>query len=154
MIGAAADGQRMVIVNAVGKVHSTLDLNAVSAGILNGHIVQIYRGVIHHIDAVTLADSGNSHALGSNRTCVIENTVGSVFIAFQRHIGQRHIAAVVGDNVLGVLFDSDGIMLDYQLEEVYSTPVEARKRYRNLFWHLSKNIVTDYSENGILLYMG
>lgn len=58
------------------------------------------------------------------------------------------------DNVLGVLFDADAIMLDYQLEEVYSTPVEARKRYRNLFWHMSKNIVTDYTENGILLYMG
>lgn len=58
------------------------------------------------------------------------------------------------DNVLGVLFDEDAIMIDYQLEEVYSTPVEARKRYRNLFWHLSRNIVSDYSENGILLYMG
>lgn len=58
------------------------------------------------------------------------------------------------DNVLGVLFDADAIMIDYQLEEVYSTPVEARKRYRNLFWHMSKNIVTDFTENGILLYMG
>lgn len=58
------------------------------------------------------------------------------------------------NNVLGVIFDADAIMLDYQLEEVYSTPVEARKRYRNLFWHISKNIVTDYTENGILLYMG
>jgi hypothetical protein len=58
------------------------------------------------------------------------------------------------DNVLGVLFDEDAIMIDYQLEEVYSTPVEARKRYRNLFWHLSRNIVSDYTENGILLYMG
>lgn len=58
------------------------------------------------------------------------------------------------DNVLGVIFDEDAIMIDYQLEEVYSTPVEARKRYRNLFWHLSRNIVSDYTENGILLYMG
>lgn len=58
------------------------------------------------------------------------------------------------NNVLGVIFDEDAIMLDYQLEEVYSTPVEARKRYRNLFWHMSKNIISDYTENGILLYMG
>lgn len=58
------------------------------------------------------------------------------------------------DHVLGVLFDTDALMVDYQLEEVYSTPVEARKRYRNVFWHWSLNSVCDYSENGILLYMG
>ncbi len=58
------------------------------------------------------------------------------------------------DNVLGVLFDSDALMIDYQLDSSYSTPVEARKRYRNIWWHFKKNAINDFTENGILLYMG
>ena len=58
------------------------------------------------------------------------------------------------DNVLGVLFDEDAILIDYQLDEAYSTPVEARKRYRNMWWHFAKNSINDFTENGILLYMG
>ena len=38
--------------------------------------------------------------------------------------------AVVFDYVLGVLYDEDAIMVDYQLDSSYSTPIEARKRYR------------------------
>ena len=58
------------------------------------------------------------------------------------------------DYVLGVMYDEDAIMVDYQLEESYSTPVEARKRYRNIWWHFAKNSINDFTENGILLYLG
>ena len=69
--------------------------------------------------------------------------------------GQQTVGSNVAlDNVLGVLYDEDAIMIDYQLDEAYSTPVEARKRYRNLWWHFAKNIINDFTENGILLYMG
>lgn len=58
------------------------------------------------------------------------------------------------DNVLGVLYDEDALMVDYQLDSAYSTPIEARKRYRNMWWHFAKNAINDFTENGILLYMG
>ena len=58
------------------------------------------------------------------------------------------------DNVLGVLYDEDAMMVDYQLDSSYSTPVEARKRYRNIWWHFAKNAINDFTENGILFYMG
>lgn len=58
------------------------------------------------------------------------------------------------DNVLGLLYDEDAMMIDYQLDSSYSTPVEARKRYRNIWWHFAKNAINDFTENGILLYMG
>ena len=58
------------------------------------------------------------------------------------------------DHVLGVLYDEDALMVDYQLDSSYSTPVEARKRYRNIWWHFAKNAINDFTENGILLYMG
>ena len=58
------------------------------------------------------------------------------------------------DHVLGVLYDEDALMVDYQLDAANSTPVEARKRYRNIWWHFAKNAINDFTENGILLYMG
>lgn len=58
------------------------------------------------------------------------------------------------DYVLGVLYDEDAIMVDYQLEASYSTPIEARKRYRNIWWHFAKNSINDFTENGVLFYLG
>ena len=63
-------------------------------------------------------------------------------------------AAVALDYVLGVLYDEDALLVDYQLDSSYSTPVEARKQYRNIWWHFKKNAINDFTENGILLYMG
>lgn len=55
--------------------------------------------------------------------------------------------------VLGCLFDEDAIMVDYQLERANSTPLEARKNYRNLWWSFSKNAINDLTENFILYIM-
>lgn len=63
-------------------------------------------------------------------------------------------AQVELDYVLGVLYDEDAIMVDYQLDSSYSTPIEARKRYRNIWWHFAKNAINDFTENGVLLYIG
>ena len=54
----------------------------------------------------------------------------------------------------GVLYDEDALMVDYQLDNAYSTPLEARKAYRNIWWHFAKNSINDFTENGILLYIG
>ena len=58
------------------------------------------------------------------------------------------------DYVLGVLYDEDALMTDYQFEGAFTTPVEARKLYRNTFWHYRKNSINDFTENGIILYLG
>ncbi len=58
------------------------------------------------------------------------------------------------DYVLGVLYDEDALMIDYQLDSAYSTPVEARKRYRNIWWHFKKNAINDFTENGIVFTIG
>lgn len=55
--------------------------------------------------------------------------------------------------VVGVLFDEDAVMVDYQLESSNTTPLEARKRYRNLWWTFSKNAINDFTENFVLFYM-
>ena len=61
--------------------------------------------------------------------------------------------AVQLDYVLGFMFDEDALMVDYQFESATSSPLEARKHYRNLWWTFRKNACVDYSENMILLYM-
>lgn len=58
------------------------------------------------------------------------------------------------DYVLGCIYDEDAMMTDFQLEDVTSTPVEARKKYRNVFTHIKRNIINDFTENGVLLYLG
>ena len=57
------------------------------------------------------------------------------------------------DYVVGLLFDTDALMVDYQLERTNSTPLEARKNFRNIWWSFSKNAINDHTENAILYYM-
>lgn len=57
------------------------------------------------------------------------------------------------DVVIGVLFDSDALMVDYQLDTALSTPVEARKHYRNIWYTYAKNSICDFTEKAILYYM-
>ena len=57
------------------------------------------------------------------------------------------------DYVLGFLFDEDAMMVDYQFDSATTTPLEARKHYRNLWWTFRKNSIVDFTENMILLYM-
>ena len=56
--------------------------------------------------------------------------------------------------VVGVLFDEEKCTIDFQLEKSLTTPVEARKGYRNTWLTFSKNAIVDPTENGILFYMG
>ena len=55
--------------------------------------------------------------------------------------------------VVGLLFDRDAILTDFQIEDASSTPMEARKKYRNIWWTFAKNAINDPTENAILFYM-
>lgn len=57
------------------------------------------------------------------------------------------------DYVVGMLFDRDALMVDYQLERALTTPLEARKGYRNTWLHISKNTISDDTENTVVFYM-
>ena len=62
-------------------------------------------------------------------------------------------SAVALDYVLGILYDEDAIMTDFQLESSATTPLEARKRYRNIWWSFAKNSINDFTENAIIFTM-
>lgn len=57
------------------------------------------------------------------------------------------------DMVVGILYDEDAMMVDYQLETANTTSLEARKRYRNSWISIARNAICDYTENAILFYM-
>ena len=55
--------------------------------------------------------------------------------------------------VLGVLFDKEAIKTNFQFQGADVTPLEARKRYQNTWYHNMKHNMIDYCENGCVLYM-
>ena len=67
--------------------------------------------------------------------------------------GQTAGDTVTLDYVVGMLYDVDALMIDYQLERSATTPLEARKGYRNLWWTFSKNAINDFTENAIIYIM-
>lgn len=52
-----------------------------------------------------------------------------------------------------VLFDADGCFSDFGIERATSTPVEARKFYRNIWNTYKKNGLNDFTEKAIIFYM-
>ena len=62
-------------------------------------------------------------------------------------------SAVALDYVVGLLFDEDACMTDFQLDRADSTPLEARKLYRNLWMHFAKNGINDFTEKAVLFIM-
>lgn len=66
---------------------------------------------------------------------------------------QKKGSAVSLDYVVGLLYDKDACMIDYQLDKALTTPVEARKGYRNIWYTFAKNSINDFTEKGILFIM-
>ena len=57
------------------------------------------------------------------------------------------------DYVVGVLADEDAMMVDYQLERALTSPLEARKGYRNNWLTFAKNAIIDQTENMTVFIM-
>lgn len=55
--------------------------------------------------------------------------------------------------VVGFMFDKDMLMIDYQLDDVSTTPKESRKHYRNTWWTISRNAIQDPTMNCCLYIM-
>ena len=55
--------------------------------------------------------------------------------------------------LVGVLFDEDSVMTDYQLERATVTGLEARKGYRNNWLTFAKNAIVDQTENMVIFTM-
>lgn len=56
-------------------------------------------------------------------------------------------------DVVGLIYDEDALMTDFQLEMAATTSLEARKLYRNSWLHICRNAINDFTENAVLFYM-
>lgn len=79
-----------------------------------------------------------------NVTPAITNTTTGV---------QEAGTAVNLEYVVGLLTDVDALMSDMQLEKAHTTPIEARKGYRNTWLTFEKGGICDQTENSILFIM-
>lgn len=66
---------------------------------------------------------------------------------------QKAGTAVSIDYVVGCLFDEDAVLAEMQMDRADTTPLEARKHYRNTWNTFAKNAISDPTEKFILLYM-
>lgn len=57
------------------------------------------------------------------------------------------------DVVLGALFDEDAIWVDFQLDRVDSTPLEARKHFRNVWYSMAQQGFVDPTEKTCVFIM-
>ena len=57
------------------------------------------------------------------------------------------------DYVVGLLYDSDALMSNFQLDDANTTSLEARKRFRNTWYSMARNGINDFSEKCILFIM-
>lgn len=61
--------------------------------------------------------------------------------------------AVALDHVVGLLYDEDALMTNFQLDDANTTPLEARKRFRNTWYSMARGGINDFTEKAILYVM-
>lgn len=91
-------------------------------------------------------DFWQSEAAGAaiNVTPAVTNTTTGV---------QEAGTAVDLPYVVGMIFDKDALMTSYRLDSVRTTPLEARKGYRNTWNTFARNIISDNTENCVIFTM-
>lgn len=55
--------------------------------------------------------------------------------------------------VIGCIYDRDAMMVDFHLEDIASTPLEARKKYRTVWNTINKNPIWDACENMVIFIL-
>lgn len=61
--------------------------------------------------------------------------------------------AVALDHVVGLIYDEDALMSNFQLDDVNTTQLEARKRFRNTWYSMARGGINDFSEKAALFIM-
>ena len=61
--------------------------------------------------------------------------------------------AVTLDYVVGMIYDVDAMMIDFQMDSAAVSPLEARKNYRTMWWHFRRLPINDFTENAVIFIM-
>ena len=80
--------------------------------------------------------------------------VGVVPAVFDQTSGHQIVGAQVEiPYVVGLIFDRDALLTDFQLEDALATPVDPRRRMFTTWLSMARNVIDDPTENAILFYM-
>lgn len=61
--------------------------------------------------------------------------------------------AVALEHVVGLIYDEDALVSDFQIDDVDTTPLESRKKFRNTWYTMSRNGINDFTEKAVLFIM-
>lgn len=61
--------------------------------------------------------------------------------------------AVALDHVVGLVYDVDAMMTNFQLDDANTTQLEARKRFRNTWYTMARGGINDFTEKAVLYIM-
>lgn len=61
--------------------------------------------------------------------------------------------AVALDHVVGLIYDEDAMMTNFQLDDADTTQLEARKKFRNTWYTMARCGINDFTEKAILYIM-
>jgi hypothetical protein len=67
-------------------------------------------------------------------------------------------AQITGDavelsHVVGLIYDEDALLSDFQIDDVDTSPLESRKKYRNTWYTMARNGINDFTEKACLFIM-
>ena len=61
--------------------------------------------------------------------------------------------AVALDHVVGLIYDEDALMSNFQLDDVDTTVLESRKKFRNTWYTMARGGINDFTEKAVLFIM-
>lgn len=102
-----------------------------------------YLDIKKQYEAVTYWQSQASRASINVTPAIVDTATGT----------QKAGTAVSIPYVVGMITDVDGMMTNFQLESARTTPVEARKGYRNTWNTFLRNGICDPTENCVIFVM-
>lgn len=149
----------------------TTTVNGVSYSILRStprdkQVLYLYRPLIRKAETIVLPELFNEDRLRldsqyepvnfwqSNYSDAVRPQVKGNASFYNPSNGiQSTTGNITIDYVVGVLTDVDAMMTDFQVEESNTTPLEARKGYRNTWLTIAKNAINDPTENTVIFIM-
>ena len=69
------------------------------------------------------------------------------------HGEAQQTGSEVNVDIVGALFDKDAVGINFFMDNATATPMEARKRYHNVWYHMARNGVNNFTRPAIVYYM-
>ena len=77
----------------------------------------------------------------------------SVDAAYTAADGTRATGVATQDNIIGLIFDHEAMGINVNLESVNTTPLNAKGRYYNTFYHFARRYFNDITENAVVFVL-